>query len=108
MIKYVLYKHKNRFCCRFFTWDPLNPADLIFAQSTLTEHEYTLLTARNVLNVYLSENQNYYNIVPYSASYVWADDYYRKRPTSSTGTVLALLRPVGHDLWKGARLNGKV
>lgn len=108
MIKYVLYKHKNRFCCRFFTWDPTNESDLVFIQSSITGLEYNLLTSRNKINVYVSENQNYYSIFPYSASYVWANDYYRKRPEKSTGTVIAILRPTGIDLWKGARINGKV
>lgn len=107
-MKYVLFSWRGCYWLIFRTWQVPRSA-LVFHQGLLSECEYKFLTSKAAISLLLSNNGDYTDIVPYSASYTYANDRHKasKALQESQGIVLSNLVQVDRDIYKGERIHGR-
>lgn len=107
-MKYALFSWKNCYWLIFRTWQAPRSA-LVFHQGILSDCEYRFLTKNTSISLLLSCNGDYTDIVPYSASYTYANDRHKasKAFQESQGVVLSNLIQVDRDIYKGVRIHGR-
>lgn len=108
-MKYALFSWRNCYWLIFRTWQVPARSALVFHQGILSDCEYKFLTSKAAISLLLSCNGDYIDIVPYSASYTYANDRHKasKAIQESQGVVLSNLVQVDRDIYKGDRTNGR-
>lgn len=106
-MKYVLFSWRGSYWLVFRTWHVPRSA-MVFHQGILSECEYDFLTSKPCIPLLLS-NGNYTDIVPYSASYTYANDRHKasKAMQESQGIVLSNLVQIDKNIYTGDRINGR-
>ena len=107
-MKYVLFSWRNCYWLIFRTWHVPRSA-MVFHQGILSDCEYRFLTSKPCIPLLLSCNGDYTDIVPYSASYTYANDRHKasKAMQESQGIVLSNLIQINKDIYTGDRINGR-
>ena len=108
-MKYAVFSWKDNYWLVFRTWQVPRSA-LVFHQGILSDCEYTFLTRnKSGISLLLSANGDYTDIVPYSASYTYANDRHKasKAFQESQGIVLSNMIQVDRDIYKGDRIHGR-
>ena len=107
-MKYALFSWRGSYWLVFRTWQGPRSA-LVFHQGILSDCEYRFLTKNTSISLLLSCNGDYTDIVPYSASYTYANDRHKasKALQESQGIVLSNMIQVDRDIYKGDRIHGR-
>ena len=107
-MKYALFSWRNCYWLIFRTWQVPRSA-MVFHQGILSDCEYRFLTSKPCIPLLSSCNGDYTDIVPYSASYTYANDRHKasKAMQESQGIVLSNLFPLDKNIYMGDRNNGR-